>query len=125
MMIKLLINTRLFFSLFIGSVLFSCACNKQETSNINPQTSSLGYILAHGTNTTIFNSATVKAGLDSLFSGPSIFTLLVPTDQACNESGFTQSVVDGFTYDQARQWVLYQTYAGTALALESFIGKTE
>jgi uncharacterized surface protein with fasciclin (FAS1) repeats len=125
MMIKLIINTRLFFSLFIGSVLFSCACNKQETSNINPQTSSLGYILAHGTNTTIFYSATVKGGLDSLFSGPSIFTLLVPTDQACNESGFSQSVIDGFTYDQARQWVLYQTYAGTALAFESFIGKTE
>jgi uncharacterized surface protein with fasciclin (FAS1) repeats len=125
MMIKLLINTRLFFSLFIGSVLFSVACNKQETSSINPQTSSLGYILAHGTNTTIFNSAAVKAGLDSLFSGPSIFTLLVPTDQACNESGFSQSVIDGFTYDQARQWVLYQTYAGTALAFESFIGKTE
>jgi len=125
MMIKLVINTRLFFSLFIGTVLFSIACNKQETNNINPQTSSLTYILANGTNTTIFNSAVVKAGLDSVFTGPAIFTLLVPTDQACNESGFTQSVIDGFTYDQARQWVLYQTYAGTALAFESFIGKTE
>jgi uncharacterized surface protein with fasciclin (FAS1) repeats len=125
MMIKLRTNTRLYFSILIAGMLFFCACNKQETSNINPQTSSLGYILAHGTNTTIFYSATVKGGLDSLFSGPSIFTLLVPTDQACNESGFSQSVIDGFTYDQARQWVLYQTYAGTALAFESFIGKTE
>jgi uncharacterized surface protein with fasciclin (FAS1) repeats len=125
MMIKLRTDTRLYFSLFVLAVMFSCACNKQETNNINPQTSSLGYILAHGTNTTIFYSATVKGGLDSLFSGPSIFTLLVPTDQACNESGFTQSVIDGFTYDQARQWVLYQTYAGTALSFESFIGKTE
>jgi uncharacterized surface protein with fasciclin (FAS1) repeats len=125
MMIKLRTNTRLYFSLLIAGLLFFCACNKQETNNINPQTSSLGYILANGTNTTIFHSATVKGGLDSLFSGPSIFTLLVPTDQACNESGFTQSVIDGFTYDQARQWVLYQTYAGTALTFESFIGKTE
>jgi uncharacterized surface protein with fasciclin (FAS1) repeats len=125
MMIKLRTNTRLYFSLLTAALLFFCACNKQETSNINPQTSSLGYILAHGTNTTIFYSATVKGGLDSLFSGPSVFTLLVPTDQACNESGFSQSVIDGFTYDQARQWVLYQTYAGTALAFESFIGKTE
>ena len=60
-----------------------------------------------------------------LFSGPSIFTLLVPNDQACNTSGFTQSIINGFSYDQARQWVLYQTYAGTALTFESFIGKTE
>jgi uncharacterized surface protein with fasciclin (FAS1) repeats len=125
MMIKLFINTRIYFSFLMAGVLFSCACNKQETNNINPQTSSLGYILANGTNTSIFYSAVVKAGLDSLFSGPSIFTLLVPTDQACNESGFTQSVINGFTYDQARQWVLYQTYAGTALNFESFIGKTE
>jgi uncharacterized surface protein with fasciclin (FAS1) repeats len=125
MKIKLRINRRLYFSLFIIGVIFSVACNKQETNNINPQTSSLGYILANGTNTTIFNSAVVKGGLDSLFSGPSIFTLLVPTDQACNQSGFTQSVINGFTYDQARQWVLYQTYAGTALTFESFIGKTE
>ena len=125
MMIKLVTNTRLYFSVLIGSVLFSIACNKQETNNINPQTSSLGYILANGTNTTIFYSAVVKGGLDSLFSGPSIFTLLVPNDQACNVSGFTQSVINGFSYDQARQWVLYQTYAGTALTFESFIGKTE
>ena len=125
MMIKLRTNTRLYFSLFVLAVMFSCACNKQETNNINPQTSSLGYILANGSNTTIFNSAIVKAGLDSVFSGPSIFTLLVPNDQACNVSGFTQSVIDGFSTDQARQWVLYQTYAGTALTFESFIGKTE
>jgi uncharacterized surface protein with fasciclin (FAS1) repeats len=124
-MIKLFKNTRLYFSLIVVSTLFSYACNKQDTNNINPQTSSLGYILANGTNTTIFNSAVVKAGLDSLFSGPSIFTLLVPNDQACNESGFTQSVINGFSSDQARQWVLYQTYAGTALTFESFIGKTE
>jgi uncharacterized surface protein with fasciclin (FAS1) repeats len=125
MIIKRAKNIRLFFFLFTVSVLISIACNKQETNNINPQTSSLTYILANGTNTTIFYSAVVKAGLDSVFSGPSIFTLLVPTDQACNVSGFTQSVIDGFTYDQARQWVLYQTYAGTALTFESFIGKTE
>jgi uncharacterized surface protein with fasciclin (FAS1) repeats len=124
-MIKLFKNTRLYFSLIVVSALFSYACNKQDTNNINPQTSSLGYILANGTNTTIFNSAVVKAGLDSLFSGPSIFTLLVPNDQACNQSGFTQSVINGFSSDQARQWVLYQTYAGTALTFESFIGKTE
>jgi uncharacterized surface protein with fasciclin (FAS1) repeats len=125
MMIRLNTNTRFFLSLLIVGFLFSSACNKQETNNINPQTSSLGYILANGTNTTIFNSAVIKAGLDSLFSGPSVFTLLVPNDQACNVSGFTQSVIDGFTSDQARQWVLYQTYAGTALTFESFIGKTE
>jgi uncharacterized surface protein with fasciclin (FAS1) repeats len=125
MMIRLAKHTRISLSILLISFLFSISCNKQETNNINPQTSSLGYILAHSTNTTIFYSAVVKGGLDSVFSGPSIFTLLVPNDQACNVSGFTQSVIDGFSYDQARQWVLYQTYAGTALSFESFIGKTE
>src|SRR5450432_736941 len=118
-------KTQLYFSLVLVSVLSFWACNKQESSGINPQTSSLGYILANGTNTTIFNSAVVKAGLDTVFNGPSIFTLLVPNDLACTQSGYTQSVINGFTHDQARNWVLYQTYAGTALTFESFIGKTE
>jgi uncharacterized surface protein with fasciclin (FAS1) repeats len=100
------------------------ACNKQSVPDINAETSSLSYVLANGTNTTIFNSAVVKAGLDSVFNGPGIFTLFVPNDQACTQSGFPRSVIDGYTRDQARQWVLYQTYAGTALTLESFIGKT-
>jgi uncharacterized surface protein with fasciclin (FAS1) repeats len=116
-------KTQLYFSLVLVSVLSFWACNKQESSGINPQTSSLGYILANGTNTTIFNSAVVKAGLDTVFNGPSIFTLLVPNDLACTQSGYTQSVINSFTPDQARQWVLYQTYAGTALTFESFIGK--
>jgi uncharacterized surface protein with fasciclin (FAS1) repeats len=107
------------------SILFLWACNKTESNGINSTTSTIGYILANGTNTTIFNSAVVKAGLDSVFNGPSIFTLLVPNDQVCIQSGFSQTVIDGFTHDQARQWVLYQTYAGTALTYESFIGKTE
>ena len=109
---------------FLPAVLLTWACNKQSVPDINAETSSLGYVLAHGTNTTIFNSAVVKAGLDSLFSGPAIFTLFVPNDQACTQSGYPQSVINGFSADQARQWVLYQTYAGTALTLESFIGKT-
>ena len=107
------------------AILSIWSCNKQSVPDINAETSSLGYVLAHGTNTTIFNAAAVvKAGLDSLFSGPSIFTLFVPNDQACTQSGYPQSVINGFSSDQARQWVLYQTYAGTALTLESFIGKT-
>ena len=108
----------------ILTILSTWSCNKQSVPDINAETSSLSYVLANGTNTTIFNSAVVKAGLDSLFSGPSIFTLFVPNDQACTQSGYPQSVIDGFSRDQARQWVLYQTYAGTALTLESFIGQT-
>jgi uncharacterized surface protein with fasciclin (FAS1) repeats len=104
-------------------LLFSC--NKTSPPVINTQTSTLGSLLATGANTTIFNSAVVKAGLDSVFSGPSIFTLMVPNDAYCIQSGFNQAVISGFTTEQARNWVLYQTYAGTALTFESFIGKTE
>jgi uncharacterized surface protein with fasciclin (FAS1) repeats len=115
----------LYFLAVVFALLSFWACNKTTSPGINSQTSSLTYILATGTYTTIFNSAVVKAGLDSLFNGPSIFTLMVPNDAACTQSGFTQAVIDGFTSDQARKWVLYQTYAGTALTYESFIGKTE
>jgi uncharacterized surface protein with fasciclin (FAS1) repeats len=101
-------------------------CNKTSTPGINADTSTLAYVLANGTNTTIFNSAVIKAGLDSTFANPgSVFTLFVPNDQACIQSGYSQTVVNGFTVDQAKDWVLYQTYAGAALPFETFIGKTE
>jgi uncharacterized surface protein with fasciclin (FAS1) repeats len=112
--------------LYISVAAFSViACNKSNPAAVNAETSTLTYSLSTGTNTTIFYSATVKAGLDSVFSSPAIFTLFVPTDLACNQSGYSQSVINGFTVAQAREWVLYQTYAGTALTLQSFIGKTE
>jgi uncharacterized surface protein with fasciclin (FAS1) repeats len=122
---KVFLKSRLYISPAVLGILFFWACNKSSTSGVNAQTSSLAYVLANGTNTTIFNSAVVKAGLDTTFGSPSLFTLFVPNDQACTGSGFTQAVIDGFTPDQARNWVLYHTYAGTVLSLESFIGKTE
>jgi uncharacterized surface protein with fasciclin (FAS1) repeats len=101
------------------------ACNQDSNPNINPATSTIAYVLANSTNTTIFNSAVVKAGLDTVFNSPSIFTVFVPNDQACIQSGYPQDTINTFTRAQARAWVLYQTYAGTALTLESFIGQTE
>ncbi len=124
-MIKFFERTRLFILLVLLSLLTIWACNKNTPSGINSQTSSLGYILGAGMNTTIFNSAVVKAGLDSVFSSPSIFTLMVPNDAACAQSGYSQAVINGFTADQAKNWVLYQTYAGTALYFNSFIGFNE
>ncbi len=101
------------------------ACNKSNPAGVNAETSTLTYSLANGSGTTIFYSAVVKAGLDSVFSSPAIFTLFVPNDQACAQSGYPQSVINGFTPDQAKNWVLYQTYAGNVLTLQSFIGKTD
>lgn len=101
------------------------ACNKSNPAGVNAETSTLTYSLANGSGTTIFYSAVVKAGLDSVFSSPAIFTLFVPNDQACAQSGYPQSVINGFTPDQAKNWVLYQTYAGNVLTLQSFIGKME
>jgi uncharacterized surface protein with fasciclin (FAS1) repeats len=115
----------------ISALCFSCgvlvwACNHNNPPPvINPSTSTIGYVLANGTNTTIFNSAVIKAGLDTIFNSPSFFTVFVPNNDACIQSGFTQDSVNTFTPAQAREWVLYQTYAGVGLTLESFIGKTE
>ena len=106
------------------SVLFS-GCNKSESSAYHPDTSTLTFLLASSSNATIFNSAVLKANLDTVFSSASIFTLFVPTDLACAQDGYTQDVINGFTKEQAKEWVLYQTYAGAVLSSESFIGKTE
>lgn len=122
---KLNRKTRLNISITIFIFFSVWSCNKSSNTGIDAQTSTLTYVLAHGSTTTIFNSAVVKAGLDSTFNGNSIFTLFVPNDQACNQSGYSQSVVSAFSRDQARKWVLYQTYAGSALSLESFIGLSE
>jgi uncharacterized surface protein with fasciclin (FAS1) repeats len=122
---KLLIKPGISISLATLCFMSAVSCNKSSSPGIDSQTSTLAYVLANGTNTTIFNSAVVKAGLDTVFSSPSIFTLFVPNDQTCNQYGYTQTLINGFTREQARQWVLYQTYAGTALPFESFNGKTE
>jgi uncharacterized surface protein with fasciclin (FAS1) repeats len=119
------VRIRLRCLLVLLNILLLVSCNKTSAPVINAQTSTLGSLLSTGANTTIFNSAVVKAGLDSIFSGPSIFTLMVPNDANCIASGYSQAVINTFTPDQARNWVLYQTYAGTALPFESFIGKTE
>ena len=113
-------------ALFCGCLALLGACNHNNMAPpINATTSTIGYVLANGANTTIFNSAVLKAGLDTVFTSPAIFTLFVPNNDACVQSGFTQDSVNKFTPAQARDWVLYQTYAGVALTLESFIGKTE
>ncbi len=124
-MIKFFRRTILNISLCLPCVLFLWSCNKNSPSSLNSQTSTLADILATGTTTTIFNSAVIKGGLDTIFNSPSIFTLMVPNDAACTQSGFSLAVINGFTSDQAKNWVLYQTYAGTALNFASFIGKTE
>jgi uncharacterized surface protein with fasciclin (FAS1) repeats len=124
-MIKFFERTVLFFSLASLSILSLWSCNKTSSPSINSQTSTLENILATGKYTTIFNSAVIKAGLDTIFNSPSIFTLMVPNDTYCTQSGYSQTVINGFTSDQAKNWVLYQTYAGTALNFASFIGKTE
>lgn len=110
--------------IFLLVTIFATGCNKSESSGYNPNTTTLTDLLASSANATIFNSAVLKANLDTVFNSPSLFTLFVPTDLACTQSGYTQAVINGFTEEQAKEWVLYQTYAGAALSSESFIGKT-
>src|ERR1700693_412195 len=124
-MIKFFERTILNIFLVSLCMLSRWSCNKTSPTSINLQTSTLANILSTGTYTTIFNSAVIKGGLDTIFNSPSIFTLMVPNDTYCTQSGYSQIVINGFTADQAKNWVLYQTYAGTALNFTSFIGKTE
>src|ERR1700682_4521877 len=124
-MVNRLLATKRLFPLSALFALLFWACNKTQPSTINPSSSTLSYVLANGTTTTIFHAAVVKAGLDTVFNGASVFTLLVPNDQACIQSGYNQTVINAFTPEQARKWVLYQTYAGAVLNFESFVGKTE
>jgi uncharacterized surface protein with fasciclin (FAS1) repeats len=122
---KLFTKPGIYILLALGSFVSFWSCNKQNPGGITGNTNTITYVLANSTMTTIFYSAVQKAGLDTLFSSPAVFTLFVPNDMACTISGYSQSVINGFTSDQARKWVLYQTYAGGILPLQTFIGKTE
>lgn len=119
------ISARRWYLIFLLATVLFTRCNKSDSSSYNPDTSTLTFLLASSSNATIFNSAVIKANLDTVFGGASIFTLFVPTDLACTQAGYTQAVINGFTKEQAKEWVLYQTYAGGVLSSESFIGKTE
>jgi uncharacterized surface protein with fasciclin (FAS1) repeats len=110
--------------IFAPAVIF-VGCNKIDNNGYNPDTTTIAYLLSSGTNTTIFNSAVIKANLDTVFGGSSLFTLFVPNDEACTQDGYTMDIINGFTQNQAKDWVLYQTYAGAVLNAASFIGKTE
>ena len=122
---KLFTQPGFYLLLAVMGLLSVFACNKSNPVGINAQSSTLSFVLANASNSTIFHSAVLKAGLDTVFNSPSMFTLFVPTDQACIQSGFSLAVINGFTADQAKNWVLYQTYAGAGLTTESFIGKKE
>ncbi|HXB28571.1 MAG TPA: hypothetical protein VNW49_02075, partial [Puia sp.] len=107
-MIKSFKRTILNISLVSSGIFSLWSCNKTSPSSLNSQTSTLADILATGTSTTIFNNAVIKGGLDTIFNSPSIFTLMVPNDAACTQSGYSLEVINGFTTDQAKNWVLYQ-----------------
>ena len=86
---KLFTQPGLFFLLAVMGLLSVFACNKSNPVGINAQSSTLSFVLANASNSTIFHSAVLKAGLDTVFNSPSMFTLFVPTDPACIQSGFS------------------------------------
>ncbi|MFI5124740.1 MAG: fasciclin domain-containing protein [Chitinophagales bacterium] len=113
----------LFLVLFAGIGCWSC--NKNTPSSINYKTSTISWILANGSNTTLFESTIRQAGLDSIFNGAGPFTVFVPVNDAFNQAGISQASIGAYSQDSARNLVLYHTVAGTALTASSFIGARE
>ncbi len=118
-------NRLILFLLIAGAFLSGLGCNKKNPQSINYKTSTISYILANGTNTTLFESAIKQAGLDSTFNGAGPFTVFVPTDDAMNQAGINQSVINSTSPSQSKDLVLYHTIAGAAMTSSSLIGTKE
>ncbi len=103
--------------LIAALAIFLGACNKNTPKGINAQTATVGFILASSTNATVFESAVKRSQLDSVFTGTGPFTIFVPNNDACTNSGISQATLNGYTDSAVRNFVLYHTVAGSALTL--------
>src|ERR1700712_608393 len=101
------------------------ACNKNNPKGIDYNTATITYVLANSANATLFKAAITQAGLDSTLAGTGPFTLFVPTDDAMNQAGYSSSAIAAMSPAQAKNFVLYHTVAGSALAGGDLIGKKE
>ncbi len=118
-------NRYILFLLIAAGIFSGWACNKNSAKSVDFKTSTISYILANGSNTTLFESAVKQAGLDSTFSGAGPFTVFVPTNDALNQAGITQSVINSTNPVASKNFVLYHTIAGVAMTSSSLIGTKE
>jgi uncharacterized surface protein with fasciclin (FAS1) repeats len=115
-----MIKSCLYRILFVLAIsCFFAACNKNTPQGVNAQTSTVGFILANSMNATVFESAVQRSHLDTVFNQPGPFTVFVPNNDACSNSGISQITMDGYSDSMARNLVLYHTVAGTALTIAS------
>jgi uncharacterized surface protein with fasciclin (FAS1) repeats len=118
-------NRGILFLLIAFAGISGWGCNKNTPSSINYKTSTVSYILANSSNTTLFELAIKQANLDSVFNGAGPFTVFVPTDDAFNQAGINQSVISNYSQAVAKNLVLYHTVAGADMTSASFIGTKE
>lgn len=114
----------LFFLLaIIGISVWSCT--KNTPKSIDFKTSTISYVLAHGSNTTLFESIIKQANLDTIFNGSGPFTVFVPTNDALNQAGINQAVINSYSVADAKNLVLYHTIAGISMTASYFTGTKE
>jgi uncharacterized surface protein with fasciclin (FAS1) repeats len=118
-------NRRILIFLLLCAGTGCWSCNKNTTNSIDYKTSTVSWILANGSNTTFFETAVQQAGLDTIFNGAGPFTVFVPTNDAFNQAGISQTAIGAYSQNQAKNLVLYHTVAGAALTASSFIGARE
>ncbi|MDP4131696.1 MAG: fasciclin domain-containing protein [Bacteroidota bacterium] len=118
-------NRRVLLFLMLLSGIGCWSCNKNTPNSINYRTSTISWLLANGSNTTLFESAVHRAALDSIFNGAGPFTVFVPTNDAFNQAGISEASVNSYSQDSAKNFVLYHTVAGLSLTASSFIGVRE
>jgi len=86
----------------------NCTKTNVPSGTVTPS-STITAIIKAGTNTTLFESALTRTGLDSIFSGTGPFTVFVVTDNSLIASGITDSVIQNYPDSALRNLVLYQT----------------
>lgn len=100
-------------------------CTKNTPKSIDFKTSTISYVLANGSNTTLFESIIKQANLDTIFNGSGPFTVFVPTNDALNQAGINQTVINSYSVADAKNLALYHTIAGISMTASYFIGTKE
>jgi uncharacterized surface protein with fasciclin (FAS1) repeats len=117
MKIKLVIATVCFLSLVGVAGVFLAGCNKQASpaNNVGP-TSTITAIIESASNATLFDSAMVKTGMDTIFSQTGPYTVFLPINNTFTAAGINAAVLDTFPDSVLRNLIEYTTIGAGILS---------
>jgi uncharacterized surface protein with fasciclin (FAS1) repeats len=117
---KINILSRWFVLFFIAIIIFA-GCVKNSTTTPPIANPTVAQTIKSGTNTTLFNAALVRTGLDTVLNNPdSMVTAFVVTDQIMTQYGLGASVIDTMNISTLKTLLEYYMYLGGKVPSSQF-----